>query len=783
MKAKSSLLLKTVCVILFVLLTITTLWGVLSLGAAWSAGAVGAAENFEQAKRDLYRSVVTGRERYRLQRLCDTYLHDGDYDALLNSLSAYRPDRTNVRLCVKTDDGAVLFDTIDANTLTVDEITVDRAIYVPVNAREAGFSEEETLPQLQWITFMSREEAENYLSIQRMGPEHQEILEYTIEPLSQSGHSYDSGTHLLLYRLADETDGDDVSVLSDWIGSHADENFVSKLFDSRSDAEAYIGEIRARYRNAQVNWDPLPDGRCYVRATLLAEKLFSLPVTVGFDRLLPVHDLTAFLVRAIDFAVDRQVAVGWITALSALSALGCLIFLIAAAGHKRGVEGIRRNWIDHIPFDLYLGLLVPVFLLTMLPVANFSYYYRISANPALDDLALVGSGIVFLGLPIVAWLLLGLSVILTTATRIKARTLFQNTVIGWVVRHIGRFLKWLFGGIAYALKNLPLYWKTALVWGGLGILTLILLSAFAYNPSALGTLWVLAMLLLTPIVVFSAINLRKLEKGGEQLAAGNLDYRVDTRRMLPSFRRHGEHLNSITEGMQRAVREQMKSERLKTELITNVSHDIKTPLTAIISYIKLLERDGLQSEKAPEYLEVLDRQSARLKKLTDDLVEASKASSGTMSVNPERTDLNVLLLQAMGEFNEKLEAARLTMVQQLSEPAPIVTADGRLLWRVFDNLFSNLVKYAQPDTRVYLSTATEGRFAVVTLKNISRDALNISGDELMERFVRGDASRNTEGSGLGLSIAKSLMLLQNGDVVIDIDGDLFKVSVSIPLAK
>ncbi|MBQ5987821.1 MAG: sensor histidine kinase, partial [Clostridia bacterium] len=343
-----------------------------------------------------------------------------------------------------------------------------------------------------------------------------------------------------------------------------------------------------------------------------------------------------------------------------------------------------------------------------------------------------------------------------------------------------RFIKWLGRGIAYAVKNIPLYWRTALVWGGLGFL--VLLALLTAGSDRLLWLWLLAEIVLTPLVVLFTIGLRRLEKGGEELAKGNLDYRIPTRHLLPALRKHAENLNSITDGMQRAVHEQMKSERMKTELITNVSHDIKTPLTSIISYVKLLERDGLQSENAPQYLEVLDRQSARLKKLTDDLVEASKASSGAMQVNLERTDLHLLLAQVMGEYAEKLTAARLTPVLCLASEKPFVTADGRLLWRVFDNVFSNLCKYAQPETRVYIETARTAKSVTVSIKNISREPLNISGDELMERFVRGDASRNTEGSGLGLSIAQSLMALQNGSVAIDIDGDLFKLQVTIPAA-
>jgi signal transduction histidine kinase len=228
-----------------------------------------------------------------------------------------------------------------------------------------------------------------------------------------------------------------------------------------------------------------------------------------------------------------------------------------------------------------------------------------------------------------------------------------------------------------------------------------------------------------------------------------------------------------------AVDRQMKSERLKTELITNVSHDIKTPLTSIINYVDLLSRQELEGQSA-EYLAVLDRQAKRLKKLTEDLVEASKASTGNLSVTLERTDVCELVRQAVGEYEERLEAGRLEVVIPPPEQATFVLADGRLLWRVMDNLLSNAVKYAQPDTRVYIDvTDREPGTVTVIVKNISRNRLNVDADELMERFVRGESSRTTEGSGLGLNIARSLVELQKGAFILYVDGDLFKAELKL----
>lgn len=272
---------------------------------------------------------------------------------------------------------------------------------------------------------------------------------------------------------------------------------------------------------------------------------------------------------------------------------------------------------------------------------------------------------------------------------------------------------------------------------------------------------------------------RQLEKAALALAEGDLKAAVDVESLRP-LRQHGETLNRVGLGLARAVNERMQSERLKTELITNVSHDLKTPLTSIVSYVDLLKKEGIEQEPARGYIEVLDRQSQRLKKLTEDLVAASKASSGAMPVNRERLDLAELLRQCLGEYAERLAAAELAVVPQIGEGSFVTEADGRLLWRVLDNLFQNAAKYAQPGTRFYASLEQGAGEKRLILRNISRQPLNIAPEELMERFVRGDESRSSEGSGLGLSIAKSLMELMGGKLTLTLDGDLFKVTLHFP---
>ena len=242
-------------------------------------------------------------------------------------------------------------------------------------------------------------------------------------------------------------------------------------------------------------------------------------------------------------------------------------------------------------------------------------------------------------------------------------------------------------------------------------------------------------------------------------------------------------MNRLQSGMESAVQEQMRAERMKTELITNVSHDIKTPLTSIVNYVDLLKKEDIPSPAAQEYIAVLDRQSKRLKKLTEDLVEASKASSGALPVDLQPTDVNVLFSQIVGEYQDRLADCHLTLVAQPPEGQPVVAADSKLLSRVMDNLVSNICKYAMPETRVYVSGVVSDGQMTLSFKNVSRAELNISPDELMERFVRGDTSRHTEGSGLGLSIVRSLVQLMGGVFRLSIDADLFRADVTLPLVQ
>ncbi len=453
--------------------------------------------------------------------------------------------------------------------------------------------------------------------------------------------------------------------------------------------------------------------------------------------------------------------------------LALLIFLYCSAGHNKETEEIVPNKIDRIPFDLYTAICTALFCIVL--AMGFQLL-----DDAMNSLPFI---IVTVGSMILLDFLILLGYTMSLATRLKAGGLIRQMLIYRILSFLWRCLTKLFRCILYLLRGIPLVGKTTMVLLALTVIELIFISLCWWEMDNFLLFWFLEKLILIPLVLFVALLLRKLQKGGENIASGRLNEKIDTRYMFWDLKKFGETLNNINAGMGRAVDEKLKSERLKTELITNVSHDIKTPLTSIINYVDLIKKEDLDHEAFQEYVSVLDRQSSRLKKLIEDLVEASKASTGNLTVQPEPCDIGVLLAQTTGEYQERLEANGLDLViTQPDTPVQIMT-DGRHLWRIFENLLSNICKYAQPNTRVYLTLERIGKRAVVTFRNISNYPLNISSDELMERFVRGDASRHTEGSGLGLSIAKSLADLLNGHMDITIDGDLFKVTISFEILE
>ena len=446
----------------------------------------------------------------------------------------------------------------------------------------------------------------------------------------------------------------------------------------------------------------------------------------------------------------------FLTVLFGLLALVCFCFSLAAAGHWPEHEGIHLTWVDRIPADVWGIALLSAFF-----IGWDAFYYewgRVAFCAALTPFILL--------------------FLCAFAAQCKAGVVIRGTLTARALRWLWRIVRKLAVWLWRIGTGIPLVWKTAL-----GGAALAFLEFYLYEMTYYGEFFVALKLAELLVLVAVALNLRTLEKNGEHLAEGDYSAPVDTKRLFGAFRRYGQAMNRLQGGMESAVQEQMRAERVKTELITNVSHDIKTPLTSIVNYVDLLKKEDIPSPAAQEYIAVLDRQSKRLKKLTEDLVEASKASSGALPVDLQPTDVGVLFSQITGEYQDRLADCHLTLVTQPPAGQPVVLADSRLLSRVMDNLMSNVCKYALPETRVYVSGAVDGGQMTLSFKNVSRAELNISPDELMERFVRGDASRHTEGSGLGLSIAQSLVQLMGGTFRLSIDADLFRADVTLPLAQ
>ena len=353
--------------------------------------------------------------------------------------------------------------------------------------------------------------------------------------------------------------------------------------------------------------------------------------------------------------------------------------------------------------------------------------------------------------------------------RIRAKSLWKGSLLLAVIRFSGRVVRARTVTVRAALllgAFLCIQWLAILVRSGPTVLLAL--------AAALAAVW---------FVLSSAMAKNRIRKGIEAIAGGSLEHRIDLTGLRGADRELAEKVNDIGSGLSRAVDEAMRNERLKTDLITNVSHDIKTPLTSIINYVDILKRSDIADEKIRGYLDILEAKAQRLKTLTEDVVEASKVSSGNITLEYMNVDLRELVRQTEGELAEKFAARNLTVVLNMPEEPAVIYVDGRRMWRVLENIFGNAAKYAMPGTRVYADLTLDADQVRFSLKNVSEQQLNFSADELTERFIRGDLSRSTEGSGLGLSIAKSLTDMQGGEFGLYLDGDLFRVDIRFPKAQ
>ena len=486
---------------------------------------------------------------------------------------------------------------------------------------------------------------------------------------------------------------------------------------------------------------------------------------------LPVNDEYVFYSEFVSVLYSLKYWIYGIAAGSLALFLTLFITLLCASGRRPNFDEVHEGYLNRIPFDVFFAgvclLMIPFIIL--LDEADFDKYAYMFAI----IVSLLAASVAFIGLSV------------SIAARVKGRTLFKNTVVWRICALLRKIIRLICRKTVEIFRSLPMIWRTVIVLTVNAILDLIFVCMIVDRGfSEIGVFLSLSKTaILFGLGIYAAIFMRRLQKGAQALADGNLSYQTDTKAMYWDFKKHGENLNRISEGMSAAVEKRLQSERMKAELITNVSHDIKTPLTSIINYSSLISEEKCDCEKHAEYSEVLVRKSEHLKRLLDDLVEISKAQSGNLDVELTPCDANVLLTQASGEYIQKCENAGLELITDIPEGRIRIMADGRRIWRVFENLLNNAVKYSLSGSRVYISLARYGDFASFTFRNTSKTMLNITPDELTERFVRGDTSRSTEGNGLGLSIAKSLTELQNGKMDIDIDGDLFKVTLLFPIVE
>jgi signal transduction histidine kinase len=484
----------------------------------------------------------------------------------------------------------------------------------------------------------------------------------------------------------------------------------------------------------------------------------------GFYELMTAHDKVHGLIPVF-------VAIAGV---SLILGIGCFIYLIIVAGRREKKGEIVPAFVDWLYNDVHTILAV---YLAGLPMNQV----RMAADSSGGDIHGIITVFLLLSIPF----MIGLNYVLSMIRQIKMGTIFKHTLIFALLKMVKSIFIHLFSAKSFKpsiLVLLPVY-------GGLNSIVFAL-AIYAGNQGwgSKSGFWIFLIIqLIFNIMVIYYVSktlgsITAIMVWVKEMAKGNFEHKLEKDRLSLAFTMFANDIASLQTGIKYAVSEAIKGERLKTELITNVSHDLKTPLTSIINYVDLLKKENLENETVNEYISVLEEKAGRLKKLIEDLIEASKAASGDIRVNLENVDLCSLAGQAVAEYNEKILNNGLDFRIRQCEKPVVVKGDGTLVWRIMDNLLSNIVKYSQKNSRVYIEIEQTETAGVLTIKNISEMPLDMSVDQLLERFVRGDSSRSTEGSGLGLSIAKSLAGLQGGKLELSIDGDLFKVIVSLPVS-
>ena len=449
-----------------------------------------------------------------------------------------------------------------------------------------------------------------------------------------------------------------------------------------------------------------------------------------------------------------------------------MVWLTVTAGRRPEDEEIHLNGFDRWYTEIAAGAVIGIWLagtiISGTLIANSSLGYSHAVVTVIVTCLICGTYTM-------AWFLIGY---LSLVRRIKAGTLWKNSLIRTVLKWIGKCSGKLADFARAFSRNTAEKIKVLLVGGAFLFLQFLIIGCVFSGAGV----FLLALMAVDVAVMIFAIRKAdgqdRIMDGLKKISDGELQYKIKTDTLTGKQKVMAEYINNIGGGLDAAVENSLKKERMQTELITNVSHDLKTPLTSIINYVDLMKRENPTDPKIQEYLRILDEKSQRLKVLTEDVVEASKASTGNIKLEMNDIDFVEMVQQVIGEFEEKFQEKNLTMMVHFTDEPSIIYADGQRMWRVLENVFGNVVKYAMEGTRVYAEISNRNKKVTFSLKNISAQPLNISADELTERFIRGDVARNTEGSGLGLSIAKSLTELQGGEFKLYLDGDLFKVMIT-----
>lgn len=575
----------------------------------------------------------------------------------------------------------------------------------------------------------------------------------------------------------EEKDAKDFDIVSYYSSVNADllyNNSVCKVTVTRDDKKVVLSQegtdgsalFDGSYRCSVFYY--IYDGSEELAHTDEKRETFTVDITL-IEPTSPL-DLAGAAIKVCRLGLGLKVSIYPIILATVALILLLMVFLCSAAGHTTRDDEIHLRFPARVPLDLEL-----VFVFVLLCFASMLFsWLAVEADPpwpiAVIDCLLTGTVFIVTA----EWLPVSI------AARVKAGKWWRNTLIYRCIAIIGRILRAIWRGLVAAFRAIPFIWRTAIF----AFATLFAVFLFSVIPSMFTSPLLFILVLPADLAIFAvmfwyAVSVEKLRKSASDIAAGSIGDEIDTKYMPYELKCLGEELNRMGDGLTRAVEEKTKSERMKAELITNVSHDIKTPLTSIVNYVELLSRESLDG-KAAEYVEVLTRQSQRMKKLIDDLVEASKASTGNITATLTPLDLSVMAGQTEGEYAERFAARELHLVVSGAEEPAIVKADGRLVWRIWDNLLGNICKYAMPGTRVYLNIERRPGVIATVFRNISEQPLCKSAEELTERFVRGDNSRSGDGSGLGLSIASGLAAVQGGTLSVKADGDLFKAEIILP---